>query len=165
MRQYTLKIPGDPVGKQETQVFAGKRKGGSTFRRGVKPEKSVKFQALVKMIAASHDPPIEMMKYAKLTVILHLPMTIAKKRKTLPDAWKPCGRHPDPDNVEKLVRDALEGIAYKNDKVVGGNNDFMDEPPDTQPYTEIIIEEVDRLTRASEAVLAASASGGVELEY
>lgn len=149
MREYKLIIPGKPVGKQETQVFTGRRKDGSTFRQGVKPQKTRNFHALVRSEAAKLDIPL--MDYARIRVIVALPFTIARKRKTKPDVWKYPGVRPDTDNVKKIIRDAIQGVVYSNDK-----NCLFDAGcyrwllPWEKPYTEVIIQEMDAMECASE---------------
>ena len=161
-REYKLIIPGRSVGKQETQVFTGRRKDGSTFRQGVKPQKSKNFHALVRDIAARSDIPL--LPYARLRIIVALPFTIARKRKTKPDMWKYPGVRPDTDNVMKIIKDALQGVIYINDKLcIDDGGRYMWLMPWEKPYTEILIREMDAAKYASKEAKRYIRENGVEI--
>lgn len=160
MKSYTFTIPGPPVGKQETQVFTGRRKDGSTFRMGVKPQKSRNYHARVVQFAS--EAGIELMPFVSLEVVVAMPMTVAKKRKTKPDVWKPPGVRPDCDNVKKIVKDALQGIAYKNDKqVIIEYCCYEWLEPDTQPCTRVTVREISAKAVMPDDVEAAMLESGI----
>ncbi len=48
------------------------------------------------------------------------------------------GHHPDPDNVQKLVLDALQGMAYKHDRHIASSNTHSYDPQ--RPRIEVAIE-------------------------
>lgn len=163
MKTFTFIIPGRSVGKQETQVFTGKRKDGSAFRCGVKPEKSRNFHALVRDTASRADLP--MMKYAKLRVVVALPYRVVKARKTMPDVWKAPGVRPDTDNVKKIVKDALQGISYVNDKnCIDDGSHYRWILPWEKPHTEVIITEISSAEYASEAAKQYIRENKIEVE-
>lgn len=51
-------------------------------------------------------------------------------------------RHPDGDNCEKAVLDALQGIAYKNDRQVMGSSWEKLVEPGRRPRTEVLLERI-----------------------
>ena len=84
---------------------------------------------------------VGMMDRVKLTVAVCIPYR-TKAYKTKPDAVLEPGRRPDVDNVFKAVADALEGIAFRNDRHVLEIHGYYVFTKAQQPRTEIIIEEV-----------------------
>ena len=147
MKHYHLHIPGPPVGKQRPRVFnptdrrTGKpmMKGGKPLIIAMTPKKTVNFEALVKQVAEAAD--VGMMDRCKLTVVVCIPYRV-KARKTMDDAVLEPGRRPDVDNVFKAVADALEGIAFRNDRHVLEIRGYYTFTKERQACTKIIIEEV-----------------------
>ena len=132
-------IPGAPFGKQRHRTATiGNR------NRSYTPEKTVNYENLVKLLfqqaangfyAAAGPVRVLILAYYPI------PKSVSKKRANLMRAGKirPTSK-PDYDNIGKIVGDALNGIAYKDDaQVVDGHviKYFSD-----LPRVEVIIEEV-----------------------
>lgn len=133
-------IPGAPQGKARPKIV---RQGA--FTKAYTPEKTVNYEALVKLsyqqaaggaflgagvpvrvrIDAYYDPPKSGTK-KKLVAMLAGLIFPTKK--------------PDWDNIGKIVCDALNGIAYKDDaQVVDGR---VVKHYSEVPHTDVLIEEV-----------------------
>lgn len=148
MKQYRLTIPGDPVGKQRPRVFNPTNrqtgqpmmKGGKPLIIAMTPQKTRNFEATIVQMAQAAD--VGMMERVKLMVIVCIPYRV-KVYKTKADAVLEPGRRPDVDNVFKAVADALEGIAFRNDRHVLEIHGYYMFTKERQARTEIIIEEVD----------------------
>ena len=165
-REYKIIIPGKPVGKQETEVFTNRRRDGSSYRHGVKPQKTRDFYDSVYKTARfeAARQGIPLMPYARIRVIVALPFTIARKRKTKPDMWKYPGVRPDTDNVKKIIRDALQGIIYGNDKnCLFDSGQYRWLLPWAEPYTEIVIQEMDAMECAAEDAREYIRENGIEI--
>ena len=106
-----------------------------------------------------------MIKYARLRIIVALPYRIAKARKTMPDVWKAPGVRPDTDNVTKIIKDALQGISYTNDKnCIHGEDHYLWLLPWEKPHTIITIREIDSAEYASEAAKQYIQENQIEVE-
>jgi len=133
MSTISLTIPGPPVGKQRARIC---RTGHYT------PAKTVNYETLIKELFAiaypNHVPfsgPISL----QVRAFIAPSKADAGKLKRTP-RLRPT-KKPDLDNIIKLVCDALNGLAYADDKqivaVLSGKN-YSD-----QPRTEIIVEETE----------------------
>ncbi|WP_408376158.1 RusA family crossover junction endodeoxyribonuclease [Paraburkholderia sp. RL18-085-BIA-A] len=110
-------VPGVPQGKGRPR-FARRGNFVSTYT----PAKTVSYENLVKMAAAEamagmvpFKRPLSML----LTIHMPIPESWSKKRKDL--AFRGligATVKPDWDNVGKLVADAMNGIAYVDDKQI-----------------------------------------------
>ena len=130
-------IPGEPVGKARPKVVMG---GMHTYT----PEKTVNYETLVKMeyqheakgyfIAAG---PVRV----QIDAYFSIPKATSKKkrREMLADRVFPT-KKPDWDNIGKIVCDALNGLAYKDDAQVVSASVFKHFSD--QPHVDVIIEEV-----------------------
>ncbi len=106
-----LKIPGAPVGKQRPRVT---RNGTYT------PQKTVEYEKLVRDIyKINRFPKLEGYLSMSVSAYYPIPKSTSKKRKEmmlkgilLPD------KKPDADNVLKGICDALNTIAYDDDKQI-----------------------------------------------
>jgi Holliday junction resolvase RusA-like endonuclease len=122
---YELMIPGEPTAKQRPRH--GK---GYTYT----PEKTVNYENLVKMCFMEQgyrqllEGPIE----AHITAYFGIPKSTSKKKheKMMLGDIVPT-KKPDTDNIAKIVLDALNGIAYKDDSQVARLEviKFYDEVP------------------------------------
>lgn len=106
-----ITIPGEPVAKARPRVT----RAGITYT----PAKTVNYETLVKELFhvayPDHRPldvPVKMLIEAYFTI----PASWSKKKKqqALGGAIRPTKR-PDWDNLGKLVSDALNGLAYRDD--------------------------------------------------
>ena len=103
------------------------------------PQKTVNFEATVKQVAEAAN--VGLMERIKLTVIVCIPYR-TKAYKTKPDAILEPGMRPDVDNVFKAVADALEGIAFRNDRHVLEISGWYMFIEGRQACTKVIIDEV-----------------------
>ena len=107
-------IPGDPQGKARGRTFIHSSTGKPTT---MTPEKTVLYENLVKMCYQQQcgtytEKPI----HAVVIIYYSVPKSTPKKNiePMLMGVIKPC-KKPDVDNIIKVVFDALNGIAYKDD--------------------------------------------------
>lgn len=108
-----LVIPGKPLGKQRPRVL----KNGHTYT----PDKTVNYETLVRQLYIENyfgkklEGPIK----AVVTAYMYIPKSESKKRKRkmLKNEILPC-KKPDWDNIGKIITDALNGLAYEDDKQI-----------------------------------------------
>ena len=113
--RLTFTVEGDPVGKQR----ARKGRGGHWYT----PTKTHNYEQRVRL---------EFFKAAGFKR-LSPPAVMVTVRCVFRN-----GRHPDPDNVQKLVLDALQTLAYKNDRNIASANTI--EFDGTRPRIEVNVE-------------------------
>ncbi len=117
-----LFIPGEPQGKQRARVFPIKTKAGVIVHRGVTPERTANYEALVKQMFVSAYPgfvPLEGPLSLGLEARLLIPRSASKKAQALMAAGELLPeKRPDVDNLMKTVADALEGLAFRNDSQI-----------------------------------------------
>lgn len=109
----TFTIPGEPCGKARPRVV---RIGGIT--RTYTPEKTASYENLVKLEfqrqcgASFIEGPVDI----KIVAYFGIPASASKKKADamLAGLISPT-KKPDCDNVVKIICDALNGIAYKDD--------------------------------------------------
>ena len=109
-------VLGEPTGKQRPKVF--KKNGVS---RAITPDKTVLYENLVKL-SACKDGPVKRLDgeiEANIKAYYSIPKKMTRKNKELieEDKLHPT-KKPDCDNVAKIILDALNGIAYKDDSQV-----------------------------------------------
>ena len=112
MRQQIIQltIPGEPQGKQRPRWSPV-----GTYS----PKKTVNYETYIKELFAIKYPdfvPVESVLEMELIIWLMIPASTSKRKKALMECGdlRP-GKIPDVDNVLKVVMDALEKLAYKND--------------------------------------------------
>lgn len=109
-RSVWLHIPGKPMGKQRPRVtkFA-------TFT----PKETVNYETLIREVFAVKYPAFKLIEGAvgiDIEAVFPIPASWSKKKKAAAAAREL--RHtskPDWDNIGKIVTDALNGFAYKDD--------------------------------------------------
>ena len=109
-------IPGIPTGKGRPR-FARTAKGVKTFT----PQKTVVYENLVRMAykQAGGKYMLDENIRAEITAYYDIPKSTSKKRRAAMLAGMEYpGKKPDCDNVAKIVLDALNGIAYRDDAAV-----------------------------------------------
>ena len=108
-----LVIPGKPLGKQRPRVL----KNGITYT----PDKTVNYETLVKQlyITEHFQKQLPGAIKATITAYMYIPKSESKKRKKkmLINEILPC-KMPDWDNIGKIITDALNGLAYDDDKQI-----------------------------------------------
>lgn len=106
----TFTVPGFPIGKQRAKVaLRGKHPHAYT------PKKTVEYEKHIRQCAI--DAGIKMMERVRVDLLIVIPVRW-KRYKTKPDEMiEPLAR-PDIDNVAKSFLDAMQGVAFENDKNV-----------------------------------------------
>ncbi len=132
MTEITFSIPGPPQGKARPKVVRIKTGASVTYT----PDKTVRYEELTRSRyqAAAHG-----FKFAddaqvgvQITARYSIPASKSKKIKFAMAAGqiKPA-KKPDCDNIVKIVCDALNGIAYRDDAqivLVQIAKEYADEP-------------------------------------
>ena len=112
-------VPGDPKGKERPRV-SGLRTGGGYMYT---PSQTVEYQKLVREQYETMAHGFRFEDDEELVVLVSanfkIPQSVSnlKKRKMLEGELKPT-KKPDCDNIAKIVLDALNGCAYKDDSRV-----------------------------------------------
>lgn len=113
----TFTIPGEPVGKGRPRFGRTKNGGVHTYT----PDKTAKYEALVtRCYRATIGYTI---KYAPIGVEIEayfpIPKSYPKKRvQDIAEERELPMKKPDCDNIVKIILDALNGVAYYDDKQV-----------------------------------------------
>lgn len=113
MEVRTFTIPGKPVGKGRPRFSCN-----GTYT----PEKTANYETLVKWAYAEAYPvqrPFEDPVELVITAYYAIPKSWPKKKQQLAQAGelRPMVK-PDADNIVKIISDALNGLAYKDDAQV-----------------------------------------------
>jgi len=109
MTAVTFTVPGKPLGKGRPRFYAG---------RAITPAKTASAEAVIAYTAAPHFPsPLDGPVKLEVTATFAPPASASRKRRVEMLHW-PCTKRPDADNIGKLVGDALNGIAYRDDAQV-----------------------------------------------
>ena len=110
MEHVYFEVLGDPVPKARARTV---RKGGRTW--SFTPKKVVLWEKLVKTEAEKHFKK-PLMGPLMVSMIFYLNRPASRRVET----WVPTT--PDLDNLEKAVLDALNGVAYEDDRYVVAKN-------------------------------------------
>lgn len=107
-------IAGEPMGKGRPQFSTY---GGHITART--PQRTVEYENLVKMeykAQAGLQFPDDAMLSVRIFAYMTIPKSVSKKKRTamLEGLIRPT-KKPDHDNIGKIVCDALNGIAYRDD--------------------------------------------------
>lgn len=135
-----IKVLGEPVGKGRPRFST---KGG--FPRAYTPAKTESYQKSIKAEYLENYIPLLFAPNTPLLIIVNafmpIPKSTSKKNRIsmLEGHIRPM-KKPDADNILKAAMDALNGVAYEDDKqfVSTTCNKWYSEVP----RTEIIIEEI-----------------------
>ena len=133
-----LVIPGKPLGKQRPRVL----KNGITYT----PDKTVNYETLVRQLYIENyfQKQLEGPIRAVITAYMYIPKSESKKRKKkmLENEILPT-KKPDWDNIGKIITDALNGLAYEDDKqIVDARGVKLD---GEQPRVEVELEEIEEV--------------------
>jgi Holliday junction resolvase RusA-like endonuclease len=113
-----LTIPGEPMGKQRARVVRSK----AGFPVAYTPAKTKNYETLVRELFAVKypdftplDAPIDM----TICAYRSIPKSASKRDRAAMAAGeiRPTGK-PDISNIIKIVEDALNGVAYRDDSLV-----------------------------------------------
>ena len=118
----TFTVPGPPVGKGRPKVAyrpnAWRSDGGRGRYYGITPDATVAAETAIALTARQHwQEPWEGAIELSVTAYLPIPASWSAKRRAEATRGliRPSGHNYDWDNLGKLVSDALNGIAYKDD--------------------------------------------------
>ena len=106
-RCYNFTIFGDPVGKQRPRV---------TQHGTYTPKKTKDYEELVKSLYQGPyfgDVPL----CVDVLAVFPIPKSYTKKQRA-ECLGKPYMKKPDYDNILKIISDALNGVAYKDDNQI-----------------------------------------------
>ncbi|MBR6337376.1 MAG: RusA family crossover junction endodeoxyribonuclease [Ruminococcus sp.] len=108
----TFTVPGKPEGKQ--------RPRGTKSGRHYTPKKTVEYEKKVKACyVIQGGKHFEGAVFVGVTAYVAIPKSTTKKQRALIEAGKKLPeKKPDVDNILKIVLDALNGVAYDDDKQV-----------------------------------------------
>ena len=110
MQHIYFEVKGSPVPKARARTV---RKGGRTW--SFTPKKVAAWEKTVKKEAAKHfEQPLR--GPIQVSMIFYLDRPQSRRK----DIWVPTT--PDLDNLEKAVLDALNGVAYVDDRFVVAKN-------------------------------------------
>jgi len=130
-----LTVPGEPKGKQRPRWH---KYGTYT------PTETVNYETYIKELFTIDYPnfiPMEGALRMELHIFLSIPKSTSNKKKELMKIGTILPiKKPDYDNVEKVVGDALEKLAYKNDSQIVTSLTIKEYSE--RPRLEIIIEEI-----------------------
>lgn len=125
MNNIHFDVPGKPEGKARAQTFRNKYTGKS---HGVTPDNTALYENLIKMQcldamkkykAEKIKGPVEMCILAYFNPLKKLINTKTKEKAFYESDPLPHPiTKPDADNIAKVVKDALNGIMYDDDKQV-----------------------------------------------
>lgn len=136
---FKFTVPGKPMGKQRPKAtMRGHRAGVYT------PEKTINYESLVVAMFKQTYPyvrPLEGEVRGVIRAFYPIPLSTSKKRKEamLKGVIRPQVK-PDLDNVEKIIYDALNGIAYTDDSHI--TQMTISKHYSDVPRVEVLIEEV-----------------------
>ena len=116
LRKITFRVPGQPIKKSRPKVGRARRNDGTEFPTVRTPAETRHWQAIVGTYAQNAkvvpmDGPLRMS-----VLFVHKMTGTPLKRSKRP--WRYKETIPDVDNLAKLVMDALNGIAYRDDSQV-----------------------------------------------
>ena len=133
-----FEILGQPIAKQRPRVT----RSGIAYT----PSKTVNYEALVKYTYQSlygHREPILGHIEATIIAIFPIPKSYSKKKtEELLNGHNNYDKKPDCDNLAKIVLDALNGIAYKDDSQVTSLHIYKEYG--TQPKVIVCLKEIER---------------------
>jgi Holliday junction resolvase RusA-like endonuclease len=109
-----ITVPGNPMGKQRPRVM----RSGFTYT----PKKTVNYETQIRERFAASFPnhtPISEAVRMELKIFMYIPKSTSQKKLTqmINREIRPT-KKPDIDNIVKVVADALNGIAYADDKQI-----------------------------------------------
>lgn len=137
MASICFTVPGKPFGKQRPRVT----RNGHAYT----PKETVSYENLVRMSFVEKYPefiPTGSPVTLAVTAVFPIPQSWPKKKVKAALAGYICPGKPDIDNVLKIIQDALNGIAYKDDAQIWNATITKSyaERPGVQVYLEYIEE-------------------------
>lgn len=118
MREIVIEIPGKPQGKARPRVVRNKYTGKA---HGITPQNTLDYESLIRWAwkAAGGVDFGEALLDVHITAEFAIPKSYSKKRvrEITENHLRPVCK-PDLDNIQKVVLDALNGLAYRDDAQV-----------------------------------------------
>jgi len=112
-QKISLTIPGKPFGKQRPRVT----KQGIAYT----PKETVNYETFVKLLYMQKYNNIKLKGPLRMTIkaFYKIPKSVSKKEKELmlQNIIRPT-KKPDMDNIAKIIADALNEVAYEDDKQI-----------------------------------------------
>lgn len=140
MREVQFTILGEPRGKGRPR-FAKR----GNFVKTYTPEETLNYEAYVKMcyIQAAKGIKLEGAISANLACYYSVPKSASKKkREEMLSGAYPCQKKPDVDNIEKSIFDALNTIAFDDDKQI--TRLFIEKVYGEVPRIEVVLYEMEK---------------------
>ena len=133
--RIVLTIPGNPFGKQRPRVT----KQGIAYT----PKETVNYETFVKLLYMQKYNNIKLKGPLRMviTALYKIPKSASKKDKELmlQNAIRPT-KKPDMDNIAKIIADALNGLAYEDDKQIVEM--YISKIYAEDEFVEVVVEEV-----------------------
>lgn len=108
-----LTIPGRPMAKQRPRVL----RNGITYT----PKETMNYETLVKQLYITEHFRVRLQGPIKVTITAYIPIpknVSKKKRQLMIDGIIRPEKRPDWDNIGKIITDALNQVAYEDDKQI-----------------------------------------------
>ena len=114
MRTVTFTIPGDPVGK-------GRPRFSNRSGHAYTPQRTTEYEDKVRLYYSRETRCTTLHGEIRADILAYfrIPKSTPKKKAAeLAEERTGCTKAPDADNIAKVVLDALNGLAYDDDKAV-----------------------------------------------
>lgn len=139
--QVHFVVDGIPHAKARHRSYIGRSGGIRTYT----PTETVSWENYVRLCAAPHAPEHFIEGPVKLISIFYMPIpkswSVKKKEMAKLQKIFPTTK-PDLDNMVKLVKDALNGLIWKDDKQVICSKEAKFYSP--RPRTEVMVEAIEK---------------------
>lgn len=112
-RQFIFDVPGDPVGKQRPRVT----RSGHAFT----PHRTVEYENLVRACFRDAYPeaqPLDEPVSVQIVAFYSIPKSWSKTKRGQARNLEILPGKPDCDNIAKAICDALNGVAYSDDRLI-----------------------------------------------
>jgi Holliday junction resolvase RusA-like endonuclease len=117
----TFTIPGTPIAKARPRFRIIKAKDGRTFPTAYSPSETTNYENLVKIAFRQVHCGAPSERPVKMTVKAFFPIPASATKRFRSECVaedKPVVKKPDFDNIAKIICDALNEIAFKDDSQV-----------------------------------------------
>lgn len=118
-----FEVPGPAVAKARARVFTVKTKSGGVFHRAYTPSKTVNYENWIKLCFQEQKndgfEPFSGPVWMQVDVFESVPSSFSQKKRKMALSGEifPL-KHPDCSNLLKSFEDALNGLAYGDDKQI-----------------------------------------------
>ena len=113
VKQFIFDVPGDPVGKQRPRVT----RSGHAFT----PHRTVEYENLVRACFRDAFPdaqPLDEPVSVQIVAFHSIPKSWSKAKREQARKLEILPGKPDCDNIAKSICDALNGVAYTDDRLI-----------------------------------------------